>query len=132
MITEITARELNADQFSDEKVREIQDAVGNGMAINALSGGVDSSVVTMLGHRALGKQLMTVFAENGLMREGEPEEVAVLFGRLGVTVKIVDAREEFFAAIKGIMGPEAKREAITQAPLGTPHGASIETCLDGL
>ena len=114
MITEITAKELNTEQFINEKVREIQDAVGEGTAINALSGGVDSSVVTMLGHRALGEQLMTVFVENGLMREGEPAEVAALFRRLGVTVEIVDAREEFFAALKGITDPEAKREAITQ------------------
>jgi GMP synthase (glutamine-hydrolysing) len=114
MITEITTQELNTEQFIDEKVSEIKDAVGAGTAINALSGGVDSSVVTMLGHRALGERLRTVFVENGLMREGEPEEVAALFRKLGVTVEIVDAREEFFAALEGITDPEAKREAITQ------------------
>jgi len=114
MITEITAKQLKTEKFIDEKVREIQDAVGEGTAINALSGGVDSSVVTLLGHRALGEQLITVFVENGLMREGEPQEVAALFQKLGVTVKIVDARKEFFAALKGITDPEAKREAITQ------------------
>jgi GMP synthase (glutamine-hydrolysing) len=70
MIKEITAQELNTGQFIDEKVKDIQTAVGDGTAINALSGGVDSSVVTMLGHRALGKKLQTVFIENGLMREG--------------------------------------------------------------
>ena len=114
MITEITAKQLKTEKFIDEKVREIQDAVGEGTAINALSGGVDSSVVTLLGHRALGEQLITVFVENGLMREGEPQEVAAFFQKLGVTVKIVDARKEFFAALKGITDPEAKREAITQ------------------
>lgn len=114
MITEITTQKLNTEQFIREKVREIKDAVGDGMAINALSGGVDSSAVTMLGHRALGEQLKTVFVDNGLMREGEPEQVAGLFGTLGVPVEIVDAREEFFDALKGITDPEAKREAITQ------------------
>ncbi len=114
MITEITTQELNTEQFISEKVREIKDAVGDGMAINALSGGVDSSAVTMLGHRALGEQLKTVFVDNGLMREGEPEQVAGLFGTLGVPVEIVDAREEFFDALNGITNPEAKREAITQ------------------
>ncbi|MHC4168584.1 MAG: GMP synthase (glutamine-hydrolyzing) [Planctomycetota bacterium] len=114
MITEITTQELNTEQFIDEKVGEIKDAVADGTAINALSGGVDSSVVTMLGHRALGERLKTVFVENGLMREGEPQEVAALFRKLGVTVEIVDAREEFFAALEGITDPEAKREAITQ------------------
>jgi GMP synthase (glutamine-hydrolysing) len=114
MITEITTQELNTEQFISEKVREIKDAVGDGIAINALSGGVDSSTVTMLGHRALGEQLKTVFVDNGLMRKGEPEQVASLFGTLGVPVEIVDAREEFFDALKGITEPEAKREAITQ------------------
>lgn len=115
MITEITTQELNTEQFINEKVKEIKDAVGDGMAINALSGGVDSSAVTMLGHRALGKQLRTVFVDNGLMREGEPEQVAGFFGSLGVPIEIVDASEEFFAALKGITDPEAKREAITQS-----------------
>ena len=114
MITEVTAQELNTESFINEKVKEIKDAVGDGTAINALSGGVDSSAVTMLGHRALGKQLRTVFVENGLMREGEPEQVVSLFRELGVMVEIVDAREEFFAALKDITNPEEKREAITQ------------------
>ncbi len=114
MIKELTAKELNAEQFINEKVNEIQAAVGEGTAINALSGGVDSSTVTMLGHRALGDRLKTVFIENGLMREGEPERVADLFRTLGVTVGIVDARKEFFTALKGITDPEEKREAITQ------------------
>lgn len=114
MIHEITAQELNTQQFINEKVKEIKEAVGDGTAINALSGGVDSSTVTMLGHKALGKRLKTLFIENGLMRRGEPEQVAGLFGKLGVTVEIVDARQEFFAALKGITDPEEKREAITQ------------------
>lgn len=114
MVEEITAQALNTEQFIGEKVEEIKGAVGNGMAVNALSGGVDSSVVTMLGHQALGKNLKTVFVENGLMREGEAERVASLFGELGVTVDIVDAREEFFAAQKGVTDPEEKREAITR------------------
>ncbi len=115
MIKEITAQELNTESFINDKVKEIQHVVGDGMAINALSGGVDSSTVTMLGHRALGKRLKTVFIENGLMREGEPEQVVGLFQKLGVTVEIVDANKEFFAALKGITDPEEKREAITQS-----------------
>ena len=114
MIKEITAKELNTESFINERVKEIKDAVGEGTAINALSGGVDSSTVTMLGHRALGKRLKTVFIENGLMRAGEPEQVAGFFKALGVSVEIVDARKEFFAALKGITDPEEKREAITQ------------------
>ncbi|MBW2248678.1 MAG: ExsB family transcriptional regulator [Deltaproteobacteria bacterium] len=115
MIKEITAQELNAENFINDKVKEIQNVVGDGMAINALSGGVDSSTVTMIGHRALGERLKTVFIENGLMREGEPEQVVGLFQKLGVTVEVVDAKKEFFAALKGITDPEEKREAITQS-----------------
>ncbi|MBU1259576.1 MAG: ExsB family transcriptional regulator [Planctomycetes bacterium] len=114
MIKEITVKKLNTASFISQKVREIQKAVGGGTAINALSGGVDSSVVTMLGHKALGKRLKTVFVQNGLMREGEPQRVAALFRKLGVKVEIVNARKEFFAALKGITDPEEKREAITQ------------------
>lgn len=114
MIKEITAKKLNTGRFISEQVGKIRDAVGSGTAINALSGGVDSSVVTMLGHKALGKKLKTVFIQNGLMRAGEPQLVAALFRRLGVKVEIVDARREFFAALKGITDPEEKREAITQ------------------
>ena len=114
MIKEITAQELDPEKFIAEKVEEIRRAVGDGYAINALSGGVDSSTVTLLGHRALGDRLRTVFVENGLMRAGEPEQVVRVFTELGVKVEVVDARAEFFAALRGITDPEAKREAITQ------------------
>jgi GMP synthase (glutamine-hydrolysing) len=115
MIKEITAKELNAEKFINDKVKEIQKVVKDGKAINALSGGVDSSTVTMLGHRALGDNLKTVFIENGLMRERESEKVAGLFKKLGVKVDVVDAQKEFFGALEGIADPEEKREAITQA-----------------
>jgi GMP synthase (glutamine-hydrolysing) len=114
MIEEITVAALDTGNFIEEKTREIRSTVGDGIAINALSGGVDSSVVTMLGHRALGGNLRTVFVENGLMREGEPDRVRELFGNLGVAVDVVDARSEFFAALEGLTDPEEKREAITQ------------------
>ena len=115
MITEITTEQLNAEQFITEKVSQIKDAVADGTAINALSGGVDSSAVTMLGHRALGDHLRTVFVDNGLMREGEPQRVVELFAKLGVKVEIIDARKEFFSALAGVTDPEEKREAITQS-----------------
>jgi len=95
-------------------VAAIRAAVGEGTAINALSGGVDSSVVTALGHRALGERLRTVMIDNGLMREGELDRTAEVFAGLGVPVEIVDAREAFFAALRGVTDPEQKREAITQ------------------
>jgi len=114
MIKEIKARGLKTKRFIAEKVAEIRTTVGDGLAINALSGGVDSSTVTMLGHLALGRRLRTVFIENGLMREGEPGRVVGLFKKLKVPVEIVDARKEFFSALQGLTDPEEKREAITQ------------------
>ncbi len=113
-IKEITPDVLNADQFIADKIREISETVGENHAINALSGGVDSSAVTLLGHRALGGRLKTVFIQNGLMRENEPEQVISLFEKLGVQVHLIDARKAFFQALKGIEDPEMKREAITQ------------------
>ncbi len=114
MIQEIRAGTLNTARFIEDKVRAIREAVGEGTAINALSGGVDSSTVTLLAHRALGRRLRSVFIQNGLMRAGEAERVVELFRGLGVEVEVVEARDRFFAALKGITDPEAKREAIAQ------------------
>ena len=113
-IAEVKAQDLNTDKFIEEKVKEISSIVGDGEAINALSGGVDSSVVTMLGHKALGNRLKTYFIDNGIMREGEPKEIVDLFKKLGVHVEIINAQDEFFKALAGITDPEEKREAITQ------------------
>lgn len=114
-IQEIKTEELDTKAFIEQKINEISSVVGDGLAINALSGGVDSSTVTMLAHQALGDRLKTYFIENGIMREGEPERVVSLFKGLGVPVELVDAKNEFFDALKGITDPEEKREAITQA-----------------
>jgi GMP synthase (glutamine-hydrolysing) len=113
-IKEIKAARMNVDKFIADKVRDIRQAVGDGQAVNALSGGVDSSVVTVLGHRALGKNLKTYFIDNGIMREGEPARVVAAFKKMGIAVEIVDASRAFFAALKGVTDPEEKREAITQ------------------
>ena len=115
MLKELPISRLNTKKFIDEQVQEIRAAVGDGLAINALSGGVDSSVVTMLGHIALGKRLKTYFIENGLMREGEAKQIVGWFKKLGVKVEVLDAKAKFFAALKGVTDPEEKREkGITQ------------------
>lgn len=114
-IKEITLEELTAEQFIAEQVKEIAAMVGEGVAINALSGGVDSSVVTMLGHKALGDRLKTYFIDNGLMREGEPAHIVELFRGLGVPTELIDAQKTFFAELKDRTDPEDKREGITQA-----------------
>ena len=115
VIEEIRTEKLKVDKFIEEKVDEIAKTVGDGLAVNALSGGVDSAVVTMLGHRALGDRLKTYFVENGIMREGEPERIRSIFEGLGVPVEIVDAKDIFFGALKGLIDPEEKREAITES-----------------
>ena len=104
---------MNEKAFVEEQIASIRQTVGNGIAINALSGGVDSSVVTVLGHRSLGARLKTVFIENGLMRKGEPERVVKIFGKIRIPVQLVDARAEFLSALKGLTDPEEKRRAIT-------------------
>ncbi len=113
-VKEITPEQLNVEQFINEQVESLRQVVGEGLAVNALSGGVDSSVVTMLGHRALGKRLKTYFVSNGIMREGEPEYIVGVFAKLGVPVELVDAEDAFFGALSGLTDPEQKREAITQ------------------
>lgn len=114
-IKEIKPGDLEPGRFVNEKTEEILAMVGGDLCINALSGGVDSSVVTMLGHKALGDRVKTYFINNGLMREGEPEQVVTVFENLGVKVEIVDAQKSFFDALHGITDPEEKREAITQS-----------------
>jgi len=111
---EIRFTESDVKEFIDEKVDEIKSTVGDNIAINALSGGVDSSAVTMLGHQALGDNLKTYFIDNGIMREGEPQRIVEIFKKQGVNVEIIDAQEEFLNAFKGITDPEEKREAVTQ------------------
>jgi GMP synthase (glutamine-hydrolysing) len=113
-VKEITPAELNVEQFIANQVEILRKTVGDGLAVNALSGGVDSSVVTMLGHKALGAKLKTYFVANGIMREGEPEYIVKLFQGLGVPVELIHAEDAFFGALKGLTDPEEKREAITQ------------------
>ena len=114
-IKEVRLSKSNVKKFIQNKAKEISTLVLDGYAINALSGGVDSSAVTMLGHKALGNRLKTYFIDNGIMREGEPKRIVKLFGDLGVRVEIINAQEEFFSALRGVTDPEEKREAITQA-----------------
>ncbi|MDH7500661.1 MAG: asparagine synthase-related protein [candidate division NC10 bacterium] len=104
---------MNYEQFIGEQIEEIRRTVGDGKAINALSGGVDSSVVTALGYRALGERLKTYFIDNALMREGEPEQVVKTFAKMGIPVELIDARAEFLEALRGLSDPEEKRKAIT-------------------
>ena len=109
---------MNYKKFIKEKIKEIKDIVGKKRALSVLSGGVDSSTVTVLGYKSLGKQLKTVFINNGLMREGEPESVVRTFKKIGIRVKIIDAKNKFFKALKGETDPEEKRKIIADVFYG--------------
>ena len=104
---------MDCSRFVEQQIAEVQKTVGNAKAINALSGGVDSSVATVLGHRALGERLKTVFIDNDLMREGEPQRVVKTFAKMKIPVDLVDAKDEFLSALAGLTDPEEKRQAIT-------------------
>lgn len=112
-IREIPLAALKPNEFIKNKVKEIAEEVKDGIAINALSGGVDSSVVTLLGFKALGRQLKTYFIDTGLMRHQEPQYVVSIFKSLGVPVELINAKKQFFNALKGIEDPEKKRNAVT-------------------
>jgi len=102
---------MDVQKFIAEKTNEIKSAVSDEKAISALSGGVDSSACTVLAHRAIGNNLKVIFIDDGLMRHNEPQDVAQIFAGLGIHVDIIDARGEFFAALKGLIDPEEKRKA---------------------
>ena len=106
---------MKIKDFIEDKVADIRKTVGRETAISALSGGVDSSTSTVLGWRALGDRLKVIFIDDGLMREGEPDEVRTVFGKMGINVDVVKARDEFFAALARKYDPEEKRKAFRQA-----------------
>lgn len=99
--------------FIEQAVAGIRQQVGGGHAIIGLSGGVDSSVATMLCARAIGKNLTAVFVDTGFMRKGEPELVDKTFkGKYGLDFKTVDAHSEFVRALAGVADPEEKRRIV--------------------
>jgi GMP synthase (glutamine-hydrolysing) len=99
--------------FVRDAVERIRDRVGEGRALCALSGGVDSSVTAALMHRAIGDRLTCVFVDNGVLRKGEAERVqTVLGGQLGLKILSVDASKRFLDRLAGITDPESKRKTI--------------------
>jgi GMP synthase (glutamine-hydrolysing) len=97
----------------DDSIERVRAQVGGGKVLLGLSGGVDSSVVAALLHRAIGDQLICVFVDHGLLRHQEGDQVMAVFAQhLGVRVIRVNAAERFYAALRGIADPEAKRKII--------------------
>ncbi len=103
----------NPDNIIADSITRIRQQVGNDRVLLGLSGGVDSSVVAALLHKAIGKQLTCVFVDNGLLRQNEGDEVMAVFAEhMGVDVRRADAAEQFLGALHGIADPEEKRKVI--------------------
>ncbi len=108
----ITTKEL-ADAFIEEQIAAVKAQVGNKKVLLALSGGVDSSVVAALLIKAIGKQLVCVHVNHGLMRKGESEAVLEMFGKeMDANLIYVDATDRFLDLLAGVSDPETKRKII--------------------
>ena len=102
---------LSPDEFIKDAIKKVKDEIGDEKAIIALSGGVDSSVCSVLVQEAIGDNLIAIFVNHGLLREGEVEEVTNTF-KDRLNFHYVDASDEFMEALKGVEDPEEKRKII--------------------
>ncbi len=108
----ITSAEL-ADEYIEEQIRNLREQIGDKKVLLALSGGVDSSVVAALLIKAIGKQLVCVHVNHGLLRKGEPEQVIEVFkNRMNANLIYVDATDRFLDKLAGVTDPETKRKII--------------------
>lgn len=98
--------------FITDTVEALKKQIGDRKVVMALSGGVDSTVAATLIHRAIGDRLYGIFVDNGVLRKGEFESVLDLYGKLGLNVKGIDARQRFYDGLTGKTDPEAKRKVI--------------------
>ena len=109
------AGDWKMDSFVDTTIKALREKIGNGKVLCALSGGVDSSVAAVMLSKAIGKQLTCVFVDHGLLRKNEGDEVEAVFGPEGaydLNFIRVNAQERFYARLKGVEEPEAKRKII--------------------
>ena len=109
------AGDWTMDSFVEKSIEEIRERIGNGKALCALSGGVDSSVAAVLLSKAIGKQLTCVFVDHGLLRKDEGDEVEAIFGPEGhydLNFIRVNAQDRFYEALAGVEDPERKRKII--------------------
>ncbi len=106
-------RDWSLASFINRSVAEIKAQVGTSQVVCGLSGGIDSSVAALLVHKAVKDQLKCIYVDNGLMREGESDEVIQTFrGRFQIPLVHVDARERFLSKLAGVSDPEEKRQII--------------------
>lgn len=101
----------NPERFIEEKIEELRNTI-DGKAVIAVSGGVDSSVAAAITSRAIGDRLTGVFVDTGYMRKNEAEEVRRIFSDYDMDFRLVDASDEFYEALKGVVNPERKRKII--------------------
>ncbi|MGO2953500.1 MAG: glutamine-hydrolyzing GMP synthase [Leuconostoc mesenteroides] len=114
-VKNIAEAESNWDMsgFIDEQIQKIREIVGDKKVLLGLSGGVDSSVVGVLLHRAVGDQLTSIFVDHGLLRKNEADQVmTMLGGKFGLNIIKVDAQERFLDKLAGVSDPEQKRKII--------------------
>ena len=107
---ELDTETINAEAFIDEKVKEIKESA-KGKTIVATSGGVDSCACAALAKKSIGDMADIVFLDDGLMREGEGEQVKAELAPSGIDLEIVDVADEFFTALQGLTDPEDRRKA---------------------
>jgi GMP synthase (glutamine-hydrolysing) len=100
------------DSFVDSTVKELKRKIGIDKVVLGLSGGVDSSVAAALLHKAISKNLYCIFVDNGLLRKNEFELVLESYEHMGLNVKGVDARQQFYSELAGVSDPEKKRKII--------------------
>jgi GMP synthase (glutamine-hydrolysing) len=105
-------REWDASHIIQNIKQEIKETIGNRKAVIALSGGVDSSTAAILAKDVIGKNLIAVYVDTGMMRYKETEFMEKTFARHGLNLKIVHAEDRFFKALKGVVEPEKKRKII--------------------
>ncbi len=105
---------FDAKTFVEKSLDEIKSRVKDEKVVSACSGGVDSMTCTALVHKAIGDKLLAVFIDDGLRREGEPEFVVDTLKKLGINVRYVDAKQEFFEVLKGKTDAEEKRKAFRE------------------
>ena len=102
---------VDVDPFIESAIEEIDEEIGDGRAVIALSGGVDSSVSAALAYESIGERLTPVYVDTGLMRKGETEQIRETFAYME-SLRIVEAQDRFLSALEGVADPEEKRRVI--------------------